>query len=69
MSFTGADLRELRRRHNASIAGMAPLLGVHRNTWAKIEAASEEDVPKTLCLALAAWTRGIPAIGEERGWK
>lgn len=65
MAFTGADLRALRLRHRSSVTVIAPLLGVHRNTWARMEADAGEEVPLTVRLALAAWTRGLPAMGDE----
>lgn len=66
MAFTGDDLRALRERHAATVKGLAPKLGVHRNTWTRLEAQSGKEVPLTLRLALAAWVRGLPALGDEK---
>lgn len=65
MTFTGSDLRALRDRHGATVTSIAVRLGVHRNTWAKLERDLDGEVPKVLRLALAAWTRGLPAMGDE----
>jgi transcriptional regulator with XRE-family HTH domain len=65
MAFTGSDLQALRARHKRSVREISAMLGVHRNTWTKFEADSAGEVPLELRLALAAWVRGLPALGDE----
>ena len=66
MAFTGSDLRALRVHHERSVSSIARMVGVHRNTWARMEDDAEVEVPLTVRLALAAWVRGVPAIGDDR---
>lgn len=65
MAFRGSDLRSLRLKLNQSARKISKEIGVHRNTWARIEADGKREVPLTVRLALAAWTRGLPALGDE----
>lgn len=63
--FTGRDLRRLREGHGLNKSVMARLLGVSHQTLARWELTEREDLPLMLRMALAAWTRGIPAMGCE----
>lgn len=62
--YKGSDLRALREGLGLSIYRIAPSLGVNRRTWAGYEITKSKELPLTLRLALAAWTRGLPAMGD-----
>jgi transcriptional regulator with XRE-family HTH domain len=63
-AFTGDDLRRLREGHGLSVRQASMALGVDRKTWARYEFTEKEPVPFMVRLALAAWVRGVPALGE-----
>lgn len=64
MIFTGSDLRSLRRGHRLPVTRMARLFGVSRSTWTKYELMENQDLPRIWRFALAAWSLGIPPMGE-----